>query len=337
MLRGTKRFGTLYWRAAELWPRLQWVCVVPFKAHEINYSTDGQFEHQPSVFRCLATISGLNYTVVEPHLPSILQACATVSGTLFPNLGTLTGIQCHPSSSSSCQDLMRVIIEYHSKTRTLPEYLNVVHQVLASLTSNDGHPSLHAFCGIMNGPLLARSHGSQLIQSLSTFITPGQTPKVAETISRVLNDLSRSVQELPLSPLKKNKKTKQSKAFTSVSPSLPIRLAFLFRLASYVLPGLPASSLPPVAFENLRTTIRSLTADTILPATMYSITCSRSGYGDAWVWNAVGAAALHLYSAVVTRCRWVGGLPTLSEQEKQDMVEILHRHGSGDLGIEAVG
>ena len=245
-------------------------------------------------------------------------------------------MQSHPSSASSCQDLIRVIIEYHSKTRTLPDYLNVIHQVLASLTSNDGPPSLYAFCGIMNGPLLARSHGSYLIQSLSTFLTPGQTPKVAETVSQALDDIFRSVQSLLRRPLEKNKKNKQSSAFTSVSPSLPIRLAFLFRLASYVLPGLPASSLPPTAFENLRTTIRSLTEDTILPAAMLSIDCSRDGRDDAWVWSAVGAAALHLYSAVVTRCRWVGGLPTLAEQERQKVVEILHKQDSGDLGIETV-
>jgi hypothetical protein len=188
----------------------------------------------------------------------------------------------------------------------------------------------------MNGPLLARSHGSQLIQSLSTFLTPGQTPKVAETVSRTLGDLFRSVRELSRSPREKNK-NRQSSAFTSVSLSLPIRTAFLFRLASYVLPGLPASSLPATTFENLRTTIRSLTVETILPAAIFSINCSRDGHDDPWAWNAVGAAALHLYSAVVTRCRWVGGLPTLEEQEKQEMVEVLHKHGSGDLGIEAVG
>ena len=246
-------------------------------------------------------------------------------------------MQSHALSSSSCQDLIRVIIEYHSKTRTLPDYLNVIHQVLASLTSNDGSPSLHAFCGIMNGPLLARSHGSYLIQSLSTFLTPGQTPKVAETVSQALDDIFPSVQSLPRRPLEKNKKNKQSSAFTSVSPSLPIRLAFLFRLASYVLPGLPASSLPPTAFENLRTTIRSLTVDTILPAAMLSINRSRDGHDDAWVWSAVGAAALHLYSAVVTRCQWVGGLPILSEQERQEVADILHKQDSGDLGIETVG
>ena len=230
-----------------------------------------------------------------------------------------------------------MIIEYHSKTRTLPDYLDVIHQILASLTSNGSPSSLHAFCGIMNGPLLARWHGSQLIQSISTFLTPGQTPKVAETLSRILGDLFRSVQELPRGPLEKNKYNKQCSTFTSVSPSLPIRAAFLFRLASYVLPGLPASSLPATVLENLRTTIRSLTADTILPAIMFSINCPHDGHDDAWVWGAVGAAALHLYSAVVTRCRWVGGLPTLEEQGKQGLVEILHKQGSGDLGIEAVG
>ena len=246
-------------------------------------------------------------------------------------------MQSHPLSSSSCQDLIRVIIEYHSKTRTLPDYLNAIHQVLVHLTSNDGPPSLYAFCGIMNGPLLARSHGSHLIQSLNTFLTPGQTPKVAETVSRALDDLFRSVQGFPRGSLEKNKKNKQSSAFPRVSPSPLIRLAFLFRLASYVLPGLPASSLPPTAFEILRTTIRSLTVDTIIPAAMFSINCSRGGHDDAWLWSAIGAAALHLYSAVATRCRWVGDLPTLAQQERQEMVEVLHKQSSGDLGIEAVG
>src|SRR5258706_3665398 len=246
-------------------------------------------------------------------------------------------MQSHPLSSSSCQDLIRVIIEYHSKTRTLPDYLNAIHQVLAHLTSNDGPPSLYAFCGIMNGPLLARSHGSHLIQAISTFLKPGKTPKVAETVSRALDDLFRSVQGVPRGPLEKNKKNKQSSAFPSLSPSLPIRLAFLFRLASYVLPGLPASSLPPTAFENLRTTIRSLTVDTIIPAAMFSINCSRDAHDDAWVWSAVGAAALHLYSAVVTRCRWVGGLPTLAGQERPALVAEMYPEASRDLGIEAVG
>src|SRR5258706_5963841 len=189
----------------------------------------------------------------------------------------------------------------------------------------------------MNGPLLCRSHGSHLIQSLSTFLTPGQTPKVAETVSRALDDLFRSVQGVPRGPLEKNKKNKQSSAFPSLSPSLPIRLAFLFRLASYVLPRLPASSLPPTAFENLRTTIRSLTVDTIIPAAMFSINCSRDAHDDAWVWSAVGAAALHLYSAVVTRCRWVGGLPTLAEQERQAVVGGLLQQTSGGIGIVRVG
>src|SRR5258706_14481328 len=189
----------------------------------------------------------------------------------------------------------------------------------------------------MNGPLLCRSHGSHLIQSLSTFLTPGQTPKVAETVSRALDDLFRSVQGVPRGPLEKNKKNKQSSAIPSVSPSPLIRLAFLFRLASYVLPGFPASSLPPTAFENLRTTIRSLTEDTIIPAAMFFINCSRDAHDDAWVWSAVGASALHLYSAVVTRCRWVGGLHTLAEQERQAVAERFHQQASGDFGILKVG
>lgn len=187
----------------------------------------------------------------------------------------------------------------------------------------------------MNGPLLARSHGSLLMQSLSTFLTPGQTPKVAETVSQTLANLFRSVQESCRGP--QGGKNERSSPFTGVTPSLAIRLACFFRLASYVLPGLPASSLPATAFENLQTTIRSLTTDIILPAAILSISCFRNGHDDAWVWGAVGAAALHLYSAVEARCQWVGGLPTLEEKEGQKMVEMLQKQCSGDLGIEVVG
>lgn len=186
----------------------------------------------------------------------------------------------------------------------------------------------------MNGPLLVRSHSSQLLQSLNTFLTPGQTPKVAETISRILSELFRSVQESHRDSLGKKK---QSDPLTCVSPALAIRLAASLRLASYVLPGLPASSLPATALENLRTTIRSLIADTILPAAKFSINCFYDRHDDAWVWKAVGAAALHLYSAMEARCRWVSGLPTLAEQEKQKMVDILQNRDSGDLHIEVVG
>ena len=228
-----------------------------------------------------------------------------------------------------------MIIEYHSKTRTLPDYLDAIHQVLASLTSDDLSPSFHAFCRIMNGPLLARSHGSQLMQTLNTFLTSGQTPKVADTVFRTLDDLFCSVQELPQGPL--GKKKKSSSPFTSASPSLVIRLAALFRLASYVLPGLPASSLPANTFAKLQTTIRSLIADTVLPAAVLSIDFPRDGHEDAWMWSAVGAAALHLYSAVEARCRWVGNLPTLGEQERHKVVKVLQKQGSEDLGIEAVG
>lgn len=303
-------------------------------AHEANYTTEGQYKHHCSVFRCITIISGLNYAVVQPHLPKILQACATVSRALFPQTDVLTGIQSHPSSSSSCEDLMRVIIEYHCKTRTLPDYLELIHQVLASLTSSDSSFSFPAFCGIMNGPLLVRSHSSQLLQSLNTFLTPGQTPKVAETVSRILSELLRSVQESHRDSLGKKK---QSDPPICVSPPLAIRLAASLRLASYVLPGLPALSLPATTFENLRTTIRSLIADTVLPAAKFSINCFYDRHDDAWVWKAVGAAALHLYSATEARCRWVGALPTLVEQEKQKMVDMLQNRDSGDLHIEVVG
>jgi len=173
------------------------------------------------------------------------------------------------------------------------------------------------------------------MQSLNTFLTPGQTPKVAETVSQTLGDLFRSIQELHRGPLQK--KNQQPNTLINVSPSLVIRLSALFRLASYVLPGLPVSSLPPTAYENLRTMIRSLTADTILPAAIFSINCFREGQDDAWVWRVFGAAVLHLYSAIEARCRWVGSLPTLEDQEKQKMVEVLQKRGPGDLGIEVVG
>ena len=186
----------------------------------------------------------------------------------------------------------------------------------------------------MNGPL-ARSYSSQLPQSLNIFLTPGQTPKVVETVSRILSALFRSVQESHRGPLGNGKK--QPNPLTSVSSPLAIRLAAFFRLVSYVLPGLPASSLPPTTLENLRTTIRFLTADTILPAAKLSINCPHDGHDDSWVWNAVGAAALHLYSALEAQCRWVGDLPTLAEQEEQKMMEILQEPDSGDLDIEVVG
>jgi hypothetical protein len=192
----------------------------------------------------------------------------------------------------------------------------------------------------MNGPLLSRSHGLRLVQSLSTFLTPGQTPKVAETVSQTLDALFQGLHRGPLQEKqekqKKQKKQKQSSSFTSASPSLAISLATLFRLASYVLPGLPASSLPATAFENLQTTIRSLTANTILPAAVLSVDRFRDGHDEAWVWSAVGAAALHLYSAVEVQCRWAGGLPTLEEQVKQKMMVMLQKQGPEDLSIEVV-
>ena len=86
MLHGMMNFGPPHWHAAGRWPSLQRVRIVPLNAHETNFAIEDELEHHPSVFRCLAIISGLNYAVVGPQLPNILQACATVAGPLFPRI-----------------------------------------------------------------------------------------------------------------------------------------------------------------------------------------------------------------------------------------------------------
>ncbi|KAG2345231.1 hypothetical protein BDR05DRAFT_127206 [Suillus weaverae] len=157
----------------------------------------------------LAALARVDYDVIEP-----------VVGRVIPRL-----ILARPSPSihKSANVLLNLLLDFHSKTRTLHAYSHALVDACTSLPSIRSLASPQEF--YLRGrasAILAHTHLSSLAQALRTFLTPSQVKEavqITQTLKNTYQNLSSLIKTSDMEDRPRKKRRKSEPALSSVSPA----------------------------------------------------------------------------------------------------------------------
>ncbi|TFK57438.1 hypothetical protein OE88DRAFT_1651155 [Heliocybe sulcata] len=309
--------------------------------------------------QCITVSVKIDYELVSPSISRLLQALLALP-LLTRSWGYLSEKAC---LEQQVDTLLTSALSHHSKTRTLPSYLETF---LSTCTSLDLPPvdrelshsqSTYRVCH--ESRLLSQHHLSQMSRSCLAYVTPSQIPEVVDSVCDALQQMhdafTQSLLSLPDGEASKPKKRKGSQAdangATPSSQNLElavIRFTLVSKLAGAVLPCLPLQSLTADNRREVAGKVRAGAAKAvILPALKAYISSSKkhgaaespkkrkaaSSKGDQSVWatQTVAAAALRLDYAIAAASH--GGLyhSVLMNEEEAGTKELLLQSFSVDL------
>ncbi|KAG1889396.1 Urb2/Npa2 family-domain-containing protein [Suillus subluteus] len=273
----------------------------------------------------LAALARVDYDVIEP-----------VVGRVLPRL-----ILTHPSPSiqKSANVLLSLLLDFHSKTRTLHAYIHALFDACTSLPSIRSLVSPQKFYGRgRTSAILGHTHLSSLTQALRTFLTPTQVKEAAQitqTLKNTFNtyqNLSSLIQTNELEDRSRKKRRKSEPAPPSASPAPPqamrevdahaLSLSLTLKFAALFLSNLPGSF---------------VTADVrkaVFEAGVWAIDAARSLLCDmtskiSWANQMTGAALLRFaYHLPAWRC---GG----EQGDMRGLLSVAKMEGAeGELVLE---
>ncbi|KAG1845502.1 hypothetical protein DFJ58DRAFT_893666 [Suillus subalutaceus] len=183
----------------------------------------------------LAALARVDYDIIEPVVRRVL-----------PRL-----ILTHPSPSiqKSANVLLSLLLDFHSKTRTLHAYIHALFDACTSLPSIRSLVSPQKFYGCgRTSAILGHTHLSSLAQALRTFLTPTQTLKNTFNTYQNLSSLIQT-NELEDRPRKKRRKSEPAPPSASPAPPQAMRevdahalsLSLTLKFAALFLSNLPGS------------------------------------------------------------------------------------------------
>ncbi|KAF5368462.1 hypothetical protein D9758_002365 [Tetrapyrgos nigripes] len=188
----------------------------------------GETEKTGVVLECLASLVQIDYRLIEEVLPDILLRLLFIS---------------HAVASSFT--LLELLLQYHTKTRTIDTYIEKVLSVCSSLDSVTGD-SKTAFERCSGSALLHPAHLDKVAKAANDFLPSTQTSNVVHSSIATIESLQQQV----LSPgdsgtsLKKRKLNSGRKESSQVTQVEVLRL---FATASVALVVLSSVSVQAVA------------------------------------------------------------------------------------------
>ncbi|KAG2116977.1 Urb2/Npa2 family-domain-containing protein [Suillus clintonianus] len=203
----------------------------------------------------LAVLARVDYDVIEP-----------VVGRVLPRL-ILT--RPSPSIQKSANVLLNLLLDFHSKTRTLHPYSHALLDACTSLLSIGSLASpRELYSSARNSAILAHTHLSSLAQALRTFLTPTQVKEAAQ-ITLALKDTFITYQnlsslikttEMTDRPRKKRRKSESAPSSTSPAPIEDMQevdvhalsLSLTLKFAALFLSNLPSSFVTAEVREAVR-------------------------------------------------------------------------------------
>ncbi|KAG1810124.1 Urb2/Npa2 family-domain-containing protein [Suillus plorans] len=215
----------------------------------------------------LAALATVDYDVIEP-----------VVGRILPRL-ILT--RPSPSIQKSANVLLNILLDFHSKTRTLHAYTHALFDACTSLPSIRSLASPQEFYDRgRTSIILAHTHLSSLAQAFRTFLTPTQVKEAAQ-ITPTLKNTFNTYQNLSLRiktnemedrPRKKRRKSEPAPPSASPAPiqvmqevdAYALSLSLTLKFAALFLSNLPSSFVTPGVRE------------AVLEASVWAIEAARS-------------------------------------------------------------
>ena len=95
----------------------------------------------------------------------------------------------NPSEYPSTLILLRIVLDFHSNTRTIPSYLSLLLEAFSFENAkcvSSGAPQAHQSCTA--GVLLNLAHLEDLSRCIRNFLTPGQTQSTVDASLETLRD-----------------------------------------------------------------------------------------------------------------------------------------------------
>ncbi|OJA09101.1 hypothetical protein AZE42_02578 [Rhizopogon vesiculosus] len=269
----------------------------------------------------LIVLARADYDVIEP-----------VIGRVLPRLILNPP---SPSKDKSANAFLNVLLDFHSKTRTLHTYSNALIDACTTLPSIISPASPRELYGDAHtSAVLAHVHLSSFAQALRTFLTPTQV-KEASQITSTLKETFNTYQNLSSliktsqvkaedKPRKKRRKSEPAPPPASLEPSTDTReidaralsLSLTFKLAALFLSNLPSSFVT----SEVRDTVREAGVWAIEAS--LSLLCKRTSK-ISWADQVTGAALLR-FSYHLPSLKYVGepgGMRRLLEIVKIEEVE----------------
>ncbi|KAG0697175.1 Urb2/Npa2 family-domain-containing protein [Suillus ampliporus] len=237
----------------------------------------------------LAVFARVDYDVIDP-----------VVGRVLPPL-----ILTHPSPSvhKSANALLNLLLDFHSKTRTLHAYSRALIDACTSLPSIKSLASPQDLYGRAHiSAILAPTHLSSLAQALRTFLTPTQVKEAAQITSTLketfdtyqnLSSLIKTSEIEADRPRKKRRKSEPAPPPASPAPTKDtqeldahaLSLSLTLKFAALFLSNLPS----PFVTTEVREAVREVGVWAI--ETSRSLLCNRTSK-ISWADQVTGAALL---------------------------------------------
>jgi len=203
-------------------------------------------------------------------------------------------------SGSSAISYLNLLLDYHSKTRTIPLYTRMLFLSFSQRPTffSDGSQNFYQLSS--SSPLLRTAHLDRLGKYVQAFLTPSQVAETVNIIEGSLRDTSKRIPYFSLQGYNNNgdhcKQRIKLDANTDGYADSAVAFSLSIRVASVVLAMLPFQSVPESGQRDIRRVLDELQATFIhAPINdLLKIVRERGSRGE-WAAQVVMAAILRLW------------------------------------------
>ncbi|KAG6845669.1 hypothetical protein H0H87_005876 [Tephrocybe sp. NHM501043] len=248
----------------------------------------------------LSTIARIDYDMLVPLLPQILQKLLLVC--LFSGLTGSQLIQKHkvPGSNALYLQFLDLILEYHSKTRTMNSYTHDLFSALSTVSFH--HSPINVYTSTFSSPLLHSTHLRRLSAALKTFLSESQVLlHTKSTFAFLAEEWEKlDVTELDVQERlpKRRKTTRESENPANAGHRSAVVFSVSCHLAMTVFSSLPMQAVTKEVGNELRELLDGIRnfAQRIAKKSMKAL--KKSGTDAKWEFSIIAAASLRLWYAL---------------------------------------
>lgn len=253
----------------------------------------------------MSIIAEVDYDIIQPFIhkiiPLLIQVC--MAPVLLTKHLTISQI---PGRDGIQFALLDIILDYHTKTRTMDDLIQVYFTALSLPKSIPGD-SRQTYQICSSSPIMRTSHLQKIARALKTFLTESQCLPIVDAISTTMTDTWQKIYSVlhqtdatDDNPRKKRRISTASVVDGEVNAQeLAVTYSFLCRFAAVVLSSLPMTSLSLTTQEEVNLLLQNIWVDFVQHAVSKSLKLlKKSGGVDAWLLEITLASNLRLLYAL---------------------------------------
>jgi hypothetical protein len=275
---------------------------------------DSSEERCTSVLENIVAIASADIDVVLSHLPRLLVVLSSIVRQIPIVLELPVTSTQSRRFDEHVQSILRTVIDYHCKTRSVPAYISQVLDAVSFVPISPPHDRYRSACA---SPLFASFHCDLTSKAVETYLTPSQVPELAAELIERLQVGASAMEEHAGSRDAKDDSAEGTAATQAAS------LALTTHFASIALAALPVDLMQ----RSSRDEVQQKWAEDIYGLLRSSLrhilkTLRRGASEYHWAWSVAGAAMIRLdYQLVTTPRVW----PQYSLQNRSKAVEQLRK------------